>query len=118
MQPNGSTLSAAIILGAALILYWVYRDARSRDAYPPLWFAALAFSGLFLHALAVPLGALVYLIFRPKGRMLPCPHCGTKRLSTLVQCPKCEGPLKKDCYRCHAAIPYEATQCPECKARA
>lgn len=118
MQSQGSPISAIIIVGSALILYWVYRDARARDAYPPLWFAALGFSGLFIHFLAVPLGALIYLIVRPKGPMLPCPHCGTSRLATLVECPKCEGRLRKECYRCNTLIPIEATECPECGYKA
>lgn len=118
MPSPGSPISAVIIVGSALILYWVYRDARARDAYPPLWFAALGFAGLFVHFLAVPLGALIYLIARPKGKLYPCPHCGFPRLATLVECPKCEGRLRKECHRCHASIPIEATECPECSAKA
>lgn len=122
MQPDatpaaGSSYSAAVIVISALILYWVYKDSTRREAYPPMWFAALAFSGLFLHWLAVPLGALIYLVVRPKGRLIPCPHCGTPRLASLVTCPKCEGRLRKECHRCHASIPVEAGVCPECGAR-
>lgn len=117
MPGERSIISPIIIVGSALILYWVYRDSRARDAYPPFWFAAIGFSGLFIHFLAVPLGALIYIMVRPKGRLMPCPHCGAPRLATLTECPKCEGPLKKECYRCHAAIPVEATECPECGSR-
>jgi len=114
---SGSFTSAAVIIISVLILFWVYRDSTRRDAYPPLWFAVLGFSGLFIHWLAVPLGALVYMVARPKGRLVPCPHCGTPRLESLITCPKCGGRLRKECHRCHEAIPIEAAQCPQCGAR-
>lgn len=114
---NAPVVVLVTIILPALILYWVYLDSTRREAYPPLWFAALAFSGLFVHWFAVPLGALIYLLVRPKGRLLRCPHCGKLRLESLVTCPHCGGHLRKECYRCHAAIPVEAGECPECGAR-
>lgn len=99
-----------------LILAWMFRDARARDAQPVLWFAALALGALFVHVYIPVLGALVYLIFRPRGRVDRCPHCGSGYIHYLAHCPKCEGPVKKECMRCRAMVPYTAGTCPECGA--
>lgn len=114
MSPTDTFSMGATIFVVALILIWMYRDARARDANPTLWVASLALVALFIRVILVPVGLVIYLFVRPKGRLDRCPHCGAKHLHWLAECPKCEGRLKKDCHRCHAAIPYAAERCPEC----
>ena len=65
-----------------LILIWVYRDAKSRGVdNPVLWLVLVLFTGL--------IGLVVYLIVRPKGEKVVCPHCGKKRMVGLGVCPNC-----------------------------
>ena len=109
-------LKVAADISALVILVWMYRDARARDANPILWAAAAALSALFIHWALALIAAGIYLLFRPKGRLLRCPHCRARYIYWLAQCPKCEGPLKKDCPRCHSSVPYAETACPDCGA--
>jgi len=115
MSPS-DVIMGATAFAVALILFWLYRDARARDANPTLWVACLALFALFVHVLLVPLGLIVYLFVRPKGRLDRCPNCGVAYLHWLAECPKCENRLKKDCHRCHAAVPIKSDRCPECGA--
>lgn len=115
MSPSDLIMGATAFV-VALILFWIYRDARARDANPTLWVASLAFFALFVHVFLVPLGLVVYLFVRPKGQIARCPHCWAPCLDWLAECPKCEGPLKRDCHRCHAAVPIASERCPECGA--
>ena len=98
--------------------YWVYRDAKGRDARPILWTAAIIMAGLFFLG---PIGAatvlLFYSLFRPKGAMRTCPHCNKRALAWLAFCPHCKGILKRDCYRCFAAVDIENEFCPHCRAK-
>lgn len=112
MTPVG----AVLLIGAAFVLYWIFRDARARDANPWLWVVALLAVGWMIHPLLLPVGVGVYLISRPKGPLKRCPHCSGPYLHWLAQCPKCGGPLKKDCHRCREAVDYEALRCPQCGA--
>jgi len=113
-MPSIDPIMGATAVAVALILLWMYFDARARDAYPTLWVAALALCALFIHVFLVLLGLVIYLIVRPKGAMAHCPSCGAKHLVWLAECPKCESRLLKDCHRCHAAMPVTAERCPEC----
>lgn len=117
-MPSANVTLGVVLVLTALVLFWVFRDARARDANPSLWVVGLALGVLFVPVPSVFLaaGLIVYLFVRPKGKLKRCPHCGAPHLHWLAQCPKCEGPLKKDCHRCMAAVPYEAERCPECGA--
>jgi len=63
---------------------WVMNDAKARNSenaqlvtvltwIPPTWV----------------IGLIVHLVTRPKGNLVPCPHCGKKRLEGLATCPHC-----------------------------
>ncbi len=117
MTPVEQALFALKVATGVFALVWMYKDARARDANPLLWTVALALGALFIHWIFPHVGALVYLIFRPKGKLGRCPHCGSGHLDWLAECPKCHGALKKDCPRCHESVPYAARTCPECGAR-
>jgi hypothetical protein len=65
-----------------LILVWVYKDARARgDQNAVLWLVLIFFVNI--------VGIIVYFVARPKGNLVPCPHCRNARLETLVKCPLC-----------------------------
>ena len=38
------------------------------------------------------IGLIVHLVTRPKGNLVPCPHCQKKRLEGSVGCPHCGQP--------------------------
>ena len=70
-----------IALNIALLV-WVYRDATNRGMENPiLWLVIVLVFG--------PLAAIVYLFIRTKGNLVPCSHCGAKRLDVSSKCPHC-----------------------------
>lgn len=76
------------ILGLAIqiaIAVWVYRDAKARGMENAMLLTILTvFTGL--------LGLLIYVLMRPKGNLVPCPHCQQKRLEGSATCPNCGQP--------------------------
>lgn len=80
----GGTLCGFSVLVLALniaLLYWVYKDAEKRGASAGAWLIIVFFFGL--------LGLLIYLIARPKGKLVPCPECGKEKPITDAICPHC-----------------------------
>ncbi len=74
-------LIAMVALNIA-ILVWVARDAKARGLDNSiLWMLMVLFLGL--------IGLVIYILARPQGLLVPCPHCGNKRLQTSVKCPHC-----------------------------
>ena len=72
---------AIIALNVALLV-WVYRDALNRGMeYAIVWLIIVLVFG--------PLAAIVYLFAREKGNLVPCSHCGAKRLDVSAKCPHC-----------------------------
>lgn len=69
-----------IVLNIAL-LYWVYKDAEKRGASAGAWLIVVFLFGL--------LGLLLYLIARPKGKLVACPHCGKQKPIGDAICPHC-----------------------------
>jgi endogenous inhibitor of DNA gyrase (YacG/DUF329 family) len=102
--------------------YGLYRDSRGRDYSWSFW--TLVPLVIFILSPPVMVGAALvgiivfYLILRPKGLMLKCPHCGKKIHEILTICPFCRKDAKKECLHCHEPVPWEAEQCPFCKSRA
>lgn len=77
----GSILVALVVLSIALLI-WVARDAKARGMDSAiLWMLLVFFLGV--------LGLIIYLFARPQGNLVPCPHCGNKRLQASVRCPHC-----------------------------
>lgn len=85
---GGLVAIIAIVVGLAvaiLIAVWVARDAKSRGMdNSVLWVIIVLVFGL--------LGLVVYLLVRPKGILVQCPHCGKKRLQGSARCPHCGNP--------------------------
>ena len=81
-------LMIAVSVGAWIFAaIWVMKDAKARNSenaqlvtiltwIPPTWV----------------IGLIVHLVTRPKGNLVPCPHCGKKRLEGLATCPNCGQP--------------------------
>jgi putative membrane protein insertion efficiency factor len=85
----GACLKVIILLGihfAVMVacLIFVWKDAKARgDSNATLWLVLVFFLGW--------VGAVIYLVARPKGDLSPCPSCHQPRLSTLAVCPHCKG---------------------------
>ncbi|HOJ78769.1 MAG TPA: hypothetical protein PLZ08_11590 [Bacillota bacterium] len=109
-----------VVIGAVLT-FWLYRDAKARDYSGILWGIApiIALFSRFIFAVpALIIIFVVYLIIRPKGKLIKCPHCKRSIHEILFQCPFCKKDAKRECIRCLEPVPWEAEQCPYCKSRA
>lgn len=70
-----------IALNIALLV-WVARDAKNRGMDSAiLWMVLVMITGL--------VGLLIYILTRPKGELIACPHCGNKRMQVSAKCPHC-----------------------------
>ena len=70
-----------IALNIALLV-WVYRDAQNRGMENAIvWLIIVLVFG--------PIAAVVYLFSRTKGNLVPCSHCGARRLDVGAKCPHC-----------------------------
>jgi hypothetical protein len=76
------------LLGLAIWIFlvvFVYKDAKARGMDNAVLLTVVtALTGL--------LGVIIYLLMRPKGNLVPCPHCGKKRLEGSAKCPHCGQP--------------------------
>ncbi len=80
----GMFMVAILALNIALLI-WVARDAKSRGLPNDiLWMILVMLTGI--------IGLIIYLFTRPQGNLVPCPHCGNKRLQVSAQCPHCGNP--------------------------
>lgn len=72
---------AVIVLNIALLV-WVARDAKARGMDSAvLWMILVMITGL--------IGLIIYLLSRPQGNLVQCPHCNNKRLQASAKCPHC-----------------------------
>lgn len=111
---KGIELVIGIILGTSL--YW---DARSRDYNWTVWvfFPVLLLLMPLVTSIAMSFGlVLVYYYFRPKGNLVPCPHCKRRIHNILAFCPFCRKSVKRECLRCHETVDWEVTICPHCRS--
>jgi hypothetical protein len=64
------------------LLVWVARDAKSRGMDSAvLWMLLVMFTSF--------IGLLIYILSRPQGELVQCPHCNNKRLQASAKCPHC-----------------------------
>jgi len=77
----GFIIIAIIALHIAMLV-WVARDAKNRgmDA-PVVWMILVLVTGL--------IGLIIYILTRPQGNVIPCPHCQNKRMQVSATCPHC-----------------------------
>jgi uncharacterized membrane protein YhaH (DUF805 family) len=72
---------AFIALNIALLV-WVAKDAKNRGMDSSiLWMILVMITG--------PIGLIIYLLVRPQGNLMPCAHCGNKRLQASAKCLHC-----------------------------
>jgi hypothetical protein len=81
-------LLIAVSIGAWIFTaLWIMKDAKSRNSENAQLVTILG----WIPATWV-IGLIVHLVTRPKGNLVPCPHCGKKRLEGLATCPHCGQP--------------------------
>lgn len=81
-------LVIAVSIGAWIFsAIWVMKDAKARNSEN----AQLVTILTWIPATWV-IGLIVHLVTRPKGNLVPCPHCQKKRLEGLATCPHCGQP--------------------------
>ena len=122
----GSAFIAALWIS---LVFWTYRDVRSR-ARDPLSriLAVLVVAVLFLP------GIIIYLILRPARTLETeyqqtleeeallqsieesslCPGCGRRIRDNWVICPNCHTKLKKSCHQCGKLMELPWNLCPYC----
>src|SRR6476620_10360801 len=66
---------------------WVMKDAKARKSENAQLVTVLT----WIPATWV-IGLIVHLVTRPKGNLVPCPHCQKKRLEGSATCPYCHQP--------------------------
>jgi predicted RNA-binding Zn-ribbon protein involved in translation (DUF1610 family) len=111
------------------LIFWTYRDIRSRARDPYLRILAVIIVAL----LFLP-GIVIYLILRPRmtledeyqhtleeEAMLQsieeppvCPGCGRRIKDTWIVCPSCHTRLKKACQLCRKLMELSWNLCPYC----
>jgi putative Ca2+/H+ antiporter (TMEM165/GDT1 family) len=64
---------------------WVMTDAKNRNSENAQTVTILGW-------LLWPVGLIMHLATRPKGNLVPCPHCQKKRLEGSATCPHCHQP--------------------------
>jgi len=64
---------------------WVMTDAKNRNSENAQTVTLLGW-------LVWPVGLIMHLATRPKGNLVPCPHCQKKRLEGSATCPHCHQP--------------------------
>src|SRR5262249_6929635 len=75
-------IAIGIIALNIALLVWVARDAKNRGMDSPvLWLILVLFNGI--------IGLIIYILSRPQGNLIPCPHCQNKRLQVSAKCPHC-----------------------------
>ncbi|NLM37381.1 MAG: zinc ribbon domain-containing protein [Firmicutes bacterium] len=100
------------------IMFFLYQDARARDYAWFMWtfipVIAVFAAGFAGSIITLALIFLLYLLTRPKGGLVKCPHCGKKIHNVLAFCPYCHQSVKRECLRCHDTVDWEAERCPHC----
>jgi len=66
---------------------WIMKDAKARNSDNAQLVTILG----WIPATWV-IGLIVHLVTRPKGNLVPCPHCQKKRLEGSATCPHCGQP--------------------------
>lgn len=99
---------------------WLHRDAKARDYSWMLWTCSpfiLLLAPLPAAIILAVILLVVYLILRPAGALLKCPHCNKRVHEILFICPFCQKNAKHECLNCHEPVPWEAEKCPYCQSR-
>jgi RNA polymerase subunit RPABC4/transcription elongation factor Spt4 len=103
-----------ILLAVAVVLFlwlfipaFVYADASRMGLPAGLW--------AFLVLLSSVVGLVVYLLVRPRNRVV-CHACGGAIEKDFVVCPTCGAELKASCPSCGKTVSPDWKMCPYCRA--
>jgi len=126
----GTTLFGAFIVALwASLVFWTYRDSRTRTQDRLLRILAS-----LLPLLLGPLGVLVYMVLRPPRTLdqtyqttleeeallseiearTACPGCGNRTAPEWQLCPACHTRLRRPCSRCGKLMELSWKLCPFC----
>ena len=75
------------VAGWIFTAIWIMKDAKARNSENAQLVTVLGWIP-FTWVIAL----IVHLVTRPKGNLVPCPHCQKKRLEGLATCPHCGQP--------------------------
>lgn len=80
---GGLIIIPIIILALNIaLLVWVAKDAKARGMDSSvLWMVLVMVTSV--------IGLVIYLFSRPAGNLVPCAHCGNKKLEASEKCPHC-----------------------------
>jgi disulfide bond formation protein DsbB len=82
----GYVFFLALMIGAWIFTgIFVMNDAKNRNSENAQTVTLLGW-------LIWPVGLIMHLATRPKGNLVPCPHCQKKRLEGSATCPHCHQP--------------------------
>jgi len=125
-----ATWGAAFLVALWLsLIFWTYRDIRSRARDP-----FLRILSIIVVALLFLPGVVIYLILRPAHTLEDeyqytleeeallqsiedsplCPGCGRRIQPAWMVCPNCHTRLKKPCHQCHKLMELSWNLCPYC----
>jgi amino acid transporter len=77
----GLIIIAIVALHIALLV-WVAKDAKNRNMDAPVvWMILVLCTGI--------IGLIIYVLTRPQGNLILCPHCNNKRMQVSAKCPHC-----------------------------
>jgi len=81
-----------LVIAASVAAYiftaiWIMKDAKARNSENAQLVTILG----WIPATWV-IGLIIHLVTRPKGNLVPCPHCQKKRLEGSATCPHCGQP--------------------------
>ena len=99
-------LIPTIMAGYALVVGFVYGDARRRGMRHVMW---------TLLAIFIPngIGVILYFILR-EPLLVFCSRCGAGLQPTHVFCPRCGAGVQPACNGCHRAVQIGWTHCAWC----
>ncbi|MEY2494837.1 MAG: hypothetical protein QOJ45_1329 [Verrucomicrobiota bacterium] len=80
-------LIAVAVGGWIYTAIWIMKDAKSRQSENAQLVTVLGWIP-FTWVIAL----IVHLVTRPKGNLVPCPHCQKKRMEGSAVCPHCGQP--------------------------
>ncbi len=104
-----SVFSGALVFCLALVVGYVYVDAKRRGMRYVMWtwLAALVPDGI---------GIILYFVLRDP-LLVSCPSCGAQARKGFVFCPRCGSAITRTCPQCGRAVEPGWINCAYCGAR-
>jgi len=103
-----ASLPGVSLFFLALLVGYVYADARRRGMRYVMWTLLAAF-------IPNAIGIILYFVLRDPV-LTHCTHCGAQARQGFVFCPVCGGSLAIACPQCHRAVEPGWSHCVHCGA--